>query len=696
MKKTIAMICAAVFAQFAFAESEVVDGVTWYYSTYEDYNEWTGSGYRVCASITSGADKYSGNLTVPATLGGYQVRKIGESAFSGCSGLTGITLPSGIVRIEYSAFNGCSGLLNVSLPGTLTYIDSGAFYGCSGLASVAIPDSVTSMDGCAFENCSALQSVTLSRNLTSIPSYCFNGCSSLQSIVFPSGLKSIGEYAFYDCTALADVVLPNGLTSIGSYAFYNCDSFTRFDIPATVESIGTHMIRACDNMKTITVAAGNSNCKVVNNCLVSYSGSTLLAVPFGCAAVNIPQGVTAIPESLFNNDDNLVSVTIPQGVTSIGSSAFNNCDKLAAVEIPVGCTMVGERAFGSCNSLTQVSLPDGLTSIGSYAFCYCNPAEIILPASVTTVGLGAFDGLNNWGYTFRVVLLGAPPSGIANSCLLTSSNVSYPREHGAAWLEILNNINKFNGYNQTNKPEVEYVSVAVRESDPTILDVVYRVKSAKPTVKVRSLAFKDGVRSFANVVRPETFIEGTDVNVGDAISANVEHRLTWRVSSDWQIDLAKVKFEVLAVEEDLLPLELVTIPANGTNKAMEISWNAINADRVFDALLWLYADKDAGLILSDGVLSDANTTDVYVSGNRMAYRNDGDENYYDWDYFSDWYDEDWNWHVIYWGNPTKYVFSKMGFSTLYGDELSYANKCTRMGLSPLGTRQYAYRWIEAE
>ena len=573
----MAVVAVTAFAaRMALAESEVVNGVTWYYGTFTEY---VNGQNRTYAYITSGADKYSGNLTVPDTLGGYQVRRVGGSAFRDCSGLTGITLPSGIVEIYGDAFYGCSGLLNVSLPDTLAYIGGRAFYGCSGLASVVIPDSVTSMDDEAFWYCSALQSVTLSRNLTSISSCCFSGCSSLQSIelpaginsveyqafygctaladvVLPNGLSSIGGAAFSGCTALADVALPNGLTSIGNQAFYNCDSFTRFDIPAAVESIGTSIIGECDNLKMITVADGNTNVKVVNNCLVSYSGSTLLAVPFGCATVDIPQGVTAIPESMFNNDDNLVSVTIPQGVTSIGGHAFSYCDSLAEVEIPVGCTMVGNYAFYYCNSLTQVSLPDGLTSIDSDAFGCCNPAEIILPASVTTVGWGAFEYGNCTSR--RVVLRGAPPSGIANSGLLSSSNVSYPREHGAAWLEILNNINKFNGYNRANKPAVEYVSVAVRESDPTILDVVYRVKSAKPTVKVRSLAFKDGVRSFANVVRPETFIEGTDVNVGDAISANAEHKLTWRVSSDWQIDLAKVKFEVLAVEEDLLPLELVT------------------------------------------------------------------------------------------------------------------------------------------
>ena len=300
---------------------------------------------------------------------------------------------------------------------------------------------------------------------------------------------------------------------------------------------------------------------------------------------------------------------------------------------------------------------------------------------MTTVGSYAFEYGN---YTSRrVVLLGAPPSGIANSYLLSSSNVSYPREHGAAWLEILNNIGKFNGYNQTNKPEVEYVSVAVRESDPTILDVTYRVKSAKPTVKVRALAFKDGVRSFANVVRPETFIEGTDVNVGDAISANAEHKLTWRVSSDWQIDLAKVKFEVLAVEEDLLPLELVTIPANGSNRAMEISWNVITEAQVFDALLWLYADKTAGLTLANGVLKDGNTT--LANGSTVPQQ-----------YQGDYCDSNGYYHERHSCPGPEYVFSKMGFSLLSGDTLTYANAMTRLGLSPDGVRQYAYRWIEAQ
>ncbi len=82
MTKKLMMAFVAVMAlaaRMALAESEVVNDVTWYYSTYQEY---VNGQYRYYAQITSGADKYAGDLTVPDTLGGYQVRRIGVSAFS--------------------------------------------------------------------------------------------------------------------------------------------------------------------------------------------------------------------------------------------------------------------------------------------------------------------------------------------------------------------------------------------------------------------------------------------------------------------------------------------------------------------------------------------------------------------------------------------------------------------------------------
>lgn len=63
---------------------------------------------------------------------------------------------------------------------------------------------------------------------------------------------------------------------------------------------------------------------------------------------------------------------------------------------------------------------------------------------------------------------------------------------------------------------VEILSARMRPSDPTILDIVYKVTSPHETVKVRALAYEDGKRSFATAVPVLTFADGTGANVGDA------------------------------------------------------------------------------------------------------------------------------------------------------------------------------------
>ena len=90
------------------------------------------------------------------------------------------------------------------------------------------------------------------------------------------------------------------------------------------------------------------------------------------------------------------------------------------------------------------------------------------------------------------------------------------------------------------EPVVTIVSAEMRPGT-TLMDVVYNVADADDvTVKVRALAFVDGVRSFANVLRPETWKEGTDANLGDAIATSVDHTLTWNIGADWDIDLRMV------------------------------------------------------------------------------------------------------------------------------------------------------------
>ena len=141
--------------------------------------------------------------------------KLGDYAFSGCSGLTSLTIPSGVTWIDSEAFRGCSGLTNLTLPSSVTEIGDKAFYGCSGLTSLTIPSGVTSIGSEAFSGCSGLTSLTLPSSVTSIGDKAFYSCWMLNSLTIPSSVTSIGDYAFYGCIRLTSLTIPSGVTKIG-------------------------------------------------------------------------------------------------------------------------------------------------------------------------------------------------------------------------------------------------------------------------------------------------------------------------------------------------------------------------------------------------------------------------------------------------------------------------------------------------
>ena len=270
------------------------------------------------------------------------VTSLGSRAFSSCSSLTSITIPSSVTSIGYNAFSGCSSLTSITIPDSVTSIGQYAFINCSSLTSITIPNSVTSIGNYAFKNCTSLTSITIPDSVTSIAYRTFESCSSLTSITIPNSVTSIGEYAFGMCSSLTSVTIPDSVTSIGSYAFDDCTSLTSVTIPDSVTEIGDDAFRGCMFEREDFI--NNSSLDAVAN---NYWGA-------GIYDVMQTDGLCINGTTAVCCRKSATNVTIPDSVTSIGGSAFQDCSRLTSVTIPDSVTSIGGYAFSDCTSLKKV------------------------------------------------------------------------------------------------------------------------------------------------------------------------------------------------------------------------------------------------------------------------------------------------------------------------------------------------------
>ena len=424
---TLLLACAAVFALLTISASAADSSDV----TYEETDGVVG------VTITGCNPEASGALVIHEELDGHLVAKIGDSAFSGCSKLTSITLPDYyITDIGAGAFRNCAQLERFVVPVGISRINSETFYGCENMTSITIPKSVGTIGANAFALCDALTDVyyygteqewnevnILSGNLL---------MKSADIHFYDEAVANPLDYLTYsiaddqvtitgcDSSVFGVLIIPKTIegypvTAIGDFAIRACPGLMRVEIPASVTSIGRYQFERCTYLVAINVDPDNEYYSSNDGVLMNASGSELIRCPEGnqdfyfipngvtqidseafmrCSFLDlvvIPEGVTVIPQYMCYGCEKLTRVIIPESISEIGRHAFMGCKKLNKVVIPDGVTEIPMDAFSGCQSLTTINIPDTVTLIGKDAFEGCSKLKnITIPDSVTTIDYWAF------------------------------------------------------------------------------------------------------------------------------------------------------------------------------------------------------------------------------------------------------------------------------------------------------------------
>ena len=343
-------------------------------------------------------------VTLPSSL-----KKIGVGAFGKSKCLQEVVLNEGLTEIGESAFIECPELTKINIPSTVTILHKTVFFGCCKLVSLTLHDGITCLEEASLCN-SGIETLTIPSTCTQFGNAALNipnlkkiymnvkEPTDLHVIDYGNGTMNSTAFGHESVEATkaflgnVDLIVPLGCAE--SYKmitpWFYCHSITEegdeyyqpktvyVNIDGIIYVLNETVNEQNETIRTATIANQNPNLlsgDIVIPEKVSYAKKVLQGEEW----VTLEAYDYDVTDMVLPSFEIYESPCIHRSV----GGAFQEC-QITSISLPATITTIPAGTFNGCKQLKSVILPEGITTIGAGAFAHCiNLEEIYLPETIT-------------------------------------------------------------------------------------------------------------------------------------------------------------------------------------------------------------------------------------------------------------------------------------------------------------------------
>lgn len=323
------------------------------------------------------------------------VKNIGFRAFYENLNLVELTIENGVERIDNEAFSWCQNLQKIEIPESVKYLGEKAFNPCKNLGKIvfnAVDYTCSAQDfaSAPFDGRNVTELV-IGDGIKKIHKYTFCYFENITELTIPDSVTEIDNFAFYTCTNLKKLTLSKNLERIGSSSFDNCVSLQTLDLPESIRSIG-YSAFGDGAFTSLTFPKGLQTLSA--QAFVACIGVTEINFyPESCKFTDLTKSdIAGLYYSPFHGFPNLKTINIGENIKELPAYLFCGIETIDEIVLPSTVTDVGVGAF-AFSSITSFKASDNLESIEESAFYGCKNLESAdIGNNIMLIGAGAFTG----------------------------------------------------------------------------------------------------------------------------------------------------------------------------------------------------------------------------------------------------------------------------------------------------------------